>query len=207
MQNRRWLAATAVATLLMTTGCASTAPQTQSGPNSESAHVMPDGTAMSGSEHEDHEAEHENEHGPSAAAQMICAGQVVTAVANVLELGREVSPSSSWQKPMFTCTYEIAGQPLVLSVHDATNQAEGEEYFVALQNSMDNAATIEGTLGLGMRSFSTGEGIVAFMRDGKTLLVDATALPAGLGADKTTTQSQAAYAIATAVLVCWVEHN
>ena len=62
MQNRRWLAATAVATLLMT-GCASTAPQTQSGPNPESAHVMPDGTVMSGSEHQDHEAEHENETG------------------------------------------------------------------------------------------------------------------------------------------------
>ena len=206
MQNRRWLAATAVATLLMT-GCATTAPQAQSGPNPESAHVMSDGAVMSGSEHEDHEAAHQNEHGPSAAAQMICAGQVVTAVANVLELGSEVSPSSSWEKPMFTCTYDIDGQPLVLSVHDATNQAEGEEHFAALQNSTDNAATIEGTLGLGMRSLSTGEGIIAFMRDGKTLLVDATALPAGLGADKTTTQAQAAYSIATAVLVCWVEHD
>lgn len=206
MQNRRWLVATAAATLLIT-GCAGTAPQTQVGSNPESAHVMPDGTTMSGAEHEDHEAAHENEHGPSAAAQMICAGQVVTAVTNVLGLGSEVSPSSSWEKPMFTCTYEIDGKPLVLSVHDATNQAQGDEYFVGLQNSTDNAATIEGTLGLGMQSFSTGEGIVAFMRDGKTLLVDATALPTGLGADKTTTQSQAAYAIATAVLLCWVEHS
>jgi hypothetical protein len=206
MENTRWLAVTAVAALLMT-GCASTAPQTQLGPNPESSHVMPDGTAMSGSEHEGHEAQHENEYGPSGAAQMICAGQVVTAVTNVLGLGSEVSPSSSWQKPMFTCTYEIDGQPLVLSVHDATNQAEGEEYFAALQNSMDNAGTIEGSLGLGMPSFSTGEGIVAFIRDGKTLLVDATALPAGLGADKTTTRSQAAYALATAVLLCWVEHD
>lgn len=206
MRNRRWLVVAAVAMLMMT-GCAGTATQTQVGSNPESDHVMPDGTVMSGSEHEDHEAEHENEHGPSAAAQMICAGQVVTAVANVLGLGNEVSPSSSWEKPMLTCTYEIDGQPLVLSVHDATDQADGEEYFVGLQNSMDNAATIEGTLGLGMQSFSTGEGIVAFMRDGKTLLVDATALQAGLGHDKTTTRSQAAYAIATAVLICWVEHN
>ncbi len=108
---------------------------------------------------------------------------------------------------MFTCTYEIDGQPLMLSVHDATNQEAGNEYFAALQNRTDNAATLDGTLGLGMQSFSTGAGIVAFMRDGKTLLVDATALPAGLGADKTTTQSQAAYSIATAVLLCWVEHN
>lgn len=206
MHNRRWLVATAVTTLMLT-GCAGAAPAAQVGSNPEPAHVMPDGTVMSGAEHEDHEAEHENEHGPSAAAQMICAGQVVTAVANVLGLASEVSPSSSWEKPMFTCTYEIDGQPLSLSVHDATNQAEGDEYYLALQNSTDNATTIEGTLALGMRSFSTGEGIVAFMRDGKTLLVDATALPSELGEDKTTTQSQAAYAVATAVLLCWVEHN
>jgi hypothetical protein len=206
MQNRRWLAFSAVAALLLT-GCAGTAPQTPSGTNPESAHVMADGTTMSGSEHEDHEADHENEYGPSAAAQMICAGEVVTAVANILELGSKVSPSSSWEEPMFTCTYEIDGHPLVLSVHDATDEAEGEEYFATLQDGTDNAASIEGTLSLGVRSFSTGEGIVAFLRDGKTLLVDATALPATLGAEKTTTRSQAAYAIATAVLVCWVEHN
>lgn len=201
--------ATAVATLLMT-GCASTAPQTPAGPSAESAHVMPDGTVMSGSEHEeheDHEAAHENEHGPSAAAEMICAGQVVTAVANILGLESEVSPSSSWEKPMFTCTYEIDGRPLVLSVHDAADEAEGEEHFAVVQNSVDDAAPIEGSLSLGMRSFSTGEGIVAFMRDGKTLMVDATALPAELGVDDSTTRSQAAYAIATAVLICWVEHD
>jgi hypothetical protein len=206
MKNKRWLAATAAATLLMT-GCAGTSPQAASGPNPESSHVMSDGTTMSGSEHEGHAAELQNEYGPSEAAQMICAGQVVTSVANVLELENEISPSSSWDEPMFTCTYEIDGEPLVLSVHDATNQADGDEYFASLQNSTPNAAALEGTLGLGMRSFSTGEGIVAFMRDGKTLLVDATALPARLGADKTTTQSQAAYSVATAVLICWVEHD
>jgi hypothetical protein len=169
--------------------------------------MMPDGRAMSGSEHQGHHAEHQNEQGPSDAAQMICAGQVVTAVANVLGLESDVFHSSSWEKPMFTCTYQIDGKPLVLSVHDATDETEGQEHFAALKNGFDNAEKIEGMASLGMPSFSNGEGIVAFVRDGKTLLVDATALPNGLGANKTTTQSEAAYALASAVLVCWVEHN
>ena len=206
MEHRTWLGAIAVACLLMT-GCAAAAPQTPVSLNPESSHTMPDGTEMSGSEHEGHDAEHQNEYGPSEAAQMICAGQVVASVASVLGLEAEVAPSSSWEKPMFTCTYEIDGKPLVLSVHDATDEAEGKEHFAALQNSIHNAEKIDGMAGLGMPSFTNGEGIVAFVRDGKTLLVDATALPSGLGANRTNTQSEAAYALASAVLVCWVEHN
>lgn len=206
MKHRTLLAAFALASLLMT-GCAATAPGTQGDPHPDSSHVMPDGTEMSGSEHEGHDAENQNEHGPSEAAQMICAGQVVTAVASVLGLENKAFSSSTWEEPMFTCTYQIDGKPLVLSVHDATDEGEGQEHFAALQNSIANAETIKGMAGLGMPSFSTGEGIVAFVRDGKTLLVDATALPTGLGANGTKTQSEVAYALASAVLVCWVEHN
>jgi len=138
---------------------------------------------------------------------MICSGQVVTAVASVLGLEAEVSPSSSWQEPIFTCTYEIDGKPLVLSVHDAATEAEGGEHFAGLQDSIDNAQKIEGMAGLGMPSLSTGTGIVAFVRDGKTLVVDATALPSGTGANGEKTPSEAAYALASAVLVCWVAHD
>lgn len=205
MKHKTWLGAIAIASLLMT-GCTATATETLESPGAGTSHVMPDGTAMSGSEHEGH-AELQNEDGPSEAAQMICAGQVVTAVAGVLELESEVAPSSSWEKPTFTCTYEVDGNPLVLSVHDATNEAEGHEHFTALQKNLGNAESIDGMAGLGMPSFSNGEGIVAFVRDGKTLLVDATALPSGLGADRTTTRSEAAYALASAILVCWVEHG
>ncbi|MFD4422067.1 hypothetical protein ACFWN7_11265 [Agromyces sp. NPDC058484] len=206
MERRTWLGAIAVASLLMT-GCAASAAEAPESPNPGPSHTMPDGTVMSGSEHEAHDARPENEHGPSEAAQMVCAGQVVTAVAGVLGLEAEVSPTSSWEKPMFTCTYEIDGRPLVLSVHDATDEAEGRAHFADLQNSLDDAEEIEGMAGLGMPSFSTGTGIVAFVRDGKTLLVDATALPSGLGANGSKTQSEAAYALASAVLVCWVEHD
>lgn len=205
MKHRTWLAAIAAASLLMT-GCAVTDPAPPVSADQESSHLMPDGTAMPGSEHDGHGAA-QNPNGPSEAAQMICDGQVVTAVGRILGLESEVVPSSSWEQPFFTCTYSIDGDPLVLSVHDATDEAEGLEHFAAAQMSVDGAEKIEGMAGLGMPSFSDGEGIVAFVREGKTLLVDATALPSELGATGTSTRHDAAYALASAVLVCWVEHD
>ena len=206
MDRKMWLGALAVVSLLMT-GCAAPASDSRPSPDPEASHSMPDGTEMSGSEHGAEESEHENTDGPSDAARMICAGQVVGDVTDVLGLDGELSPSSSWDKPMFTCTYDIDGNPLVLSVHDATDVDEGKKYFVALKESYGNAEEIKGMAGLGMPSFSTGDGIVAFVRDGKTLLVDATALSNGLGPDGTRTQSEAAYTLASAVLVCWVGHT
>ncbi|GAB3526693.1 hypothetical protein [Arthrobacter monumenti] len=206
MGSRKLFGAIAIASLLMT-GCAATASDAPESPSPQASHTMADGTTMSGAEHGEHQPEHQNVHGPSEAARMICSGQVVQSVGDVLGLEGELTPSSSWDKPMFTCTYEIDGKPLVLSVHDATNEAEGKKHFTELQKSTDNAKTIKGMLGLGLPSFSTGDGVVAFLRDGKTLLVDATALPDGLGPNGSKTQDDAAYALASAVLVCWIDHT
>ena len=70
--------------------------------------------------------------------------------------------------------------PLVLSVHDTPDAAVGEAHFADQQAGLD-AEEIEGLLGLGLRRSLTGDGVVGFLRDGKTLEVDATALPDGLG--------------------------
>ncbi|MCH1883879.1 hypothetical protein [Agrococcus sp. ARC_14] len=207
MTRTTWIGAVAVAAMLLT-GCASAAEPAAPAP--EPSHTMPDGTVMSGAEHEGHEgddahASHQSDvEEPSDAARMICAGQVVTAVTATLRLDEEIVPSSTWDAPMFTCTYDVDGAPLVLSVHDTTDPAAGEEHYAALQSSV-GAHDIDGLLGLGLPSFSNDEGIVSFLRDGKTLVVDATALPEGFAGDMT--QDQAAYAIATAVLGCWVEHD
>ncbi|WP_207457431.1 hypothetical protein [Desertivibrio insolitus] len=202
MPRTTWLAALAAASLLLT-GCGA---QAQAAPAAEPSHVMPDGSVMPGAEHGDHGA-HESEYGPSEAAQMICDGQVVTAVGEILGVDAAPVPSSTWQEPTFTCSYDVDGAPLVLSVHDATEVAEGEAHFSELQGSLAGAETIPGLAGLGMPAFSTGDGVVGFLRDGKTLLVDATALPDGLGASGTKTRDDVAYGTAAAVLVCWVEHD
>ena len=205
MVRTSWLGAIAVASLMLT-GCAASAAAPPQSAVSEAPHTMPDGTAMPGSEHAAHGAGDQGAHGPSEAALMVCDGQVVHAVAAILGLEEAAVPTSSWDAPTFACTYDVDGAPLVLSVHDAADAAVGEQHFAELQRSFGDAEEIEGLLGLGMPAFTTGDGIVAFLRDGKTLLVDATALPSGL-ADGTRTRGEAAYALASAVLVCWVEHD
>lgn len=236
MYRRKWFGVIAIASLLMTgCGAAASespeSPKPQSShtmadgtvmsgseheghePEPEASHTMADGSVMSGAEHgadgsgdQAQAPEHQTNNGPSEAARMVCTGQVVTNVGDIIGVEGELSPSSSWDKPMFTCTYEIDGKPLVLSVHDATDEATGKKHFADLQKSFDNAKDIEGMAGLGMPSFATGDGHVAFLRDGKTLLVDTTALPDGLGPNGSKTQHDAAYALASAVLVCWVDH-
>ncbi|WP_347754275.1 hypothetical protein [Agrococcus sp. ProA11] len=221
MARMTWIGTIAIAAMLVT-GCAATAAPAEE-PTPAASHTMPDGTVMDGAEHGEHSSDETHtmpdgtvmdgaEHGehassdtePSEAAAMICGGQVATAVEATFRLDSAVTPSSAWDAPMFTCTYEIEGAPLELSVHDTTDVAAGEEHYGELQRTLD-ADDIEGLLGLGLPSFSNDEGIVAFLRDGKTLVVDATALPNGFAGDMT--QGEAAYAIATAVLGCWVEHD
>lgn len=193
-----------VAAAMLVTGCAtSAAPGQEAAP--EPSHTMPDGTAMSGAEHDDQAAHASSDGEPSPAAQMICAGQVVGAVTGIFGLDADAVGEPSWDAPMYTCTYEIDGAPVVLSVHDTADAAAGQEHFDATQEGL-GAERIEGMLGLGLPSFSTGDGIVGFLRDGKTLTVDATALPAGFG-DGSRTQDGAAYALASAVLTCWIEHD
>lgn len=226
-----WLPAIAIGALVLS-GCAATASESPADPPAQSApqapapsHTMPDGTVMEGAEHGDH-GDHEQgaaeqatdsqasdgqpgaegtAQEPSHAATMICGGQVSTAAAVIFDLDAEPEPTSSWDAPTFTCTYEVDGAPVVLTVHDTADAAAGLEHFDATQRGL-GAEEIEGMLGLGLPSFSTGDGVVGFLRDGRTLTVDATALPEGFG-DGTRTADGAAYALASAVLTCWVEHD
>lgn len=200
------MGAIVVASLLMT-GCAASAAEPPTSASTEPSHTMPDGTVMDGADHGAHPAEPAATAAadPSHAALMVCDGQVESAIASMLEVEGDIAPTPSWEAPMFSCSYDIDGAPLVLSVHDATDLDDGEQHFDETQASL-GADDIEGMLGLGLPSFSTGDGVVGFLRDGKTLLVDATALPDSL-AGGAMTRDGAAYAAASAVLVCWVEHD
>lgn len=202
MLRKTWMGAIVVASLLVT-GCAASAAPAPESPSPEASHTMPDGTVMAGDEHGAHGSGSAE---PSEAAGMICAGQVSGAITSMLDLEAEVEPTSTWNAPMYTCAYDIDGAPLILSVHDTTDLAAGEAHFAELQGSVEGARDIEGLLALGMPSFTTDAGIVAFLRDGKTLTVDATRLPDEL-AGGTMTRDEVAYAVASAVLVCWVEHD
>ncbi len=214
MNRTSWLGTIAVASVLLA-GCSAPTADTQSTP--EVQHTMADGTVMSGAEHGEQsgaEADDDQKNadaasvaGPSDAARMVCSGQVTTNVKGIFGLKTTPEPSSAWTKPEFTCTYDIDGAPLVLTVHDDTDEAEGKKYFDELEASSSGAENLKGMFALDMPAFSTGEGEVAFLKDGKTLHVDATKLPGKLGPEGDVTQSDAAYSVAMAVLACWTDHT
>ncbi|WP_306232015.1 hypothetical protein [Agrococcus beijingensis] len=209
-RTNRLVALAVGAAALLLTGCASATASPAASPSpapssTEASHAMPDGSTMSGAEHGGDSGDAVVAAEPSAAAQMICGGQVVTAVAAIFGIPGVDAPESSWQAPTYTCTFDIDGAPLELTVHDTADAAAGQAHFDQLQESL-GADDIEGLLGLGLPSFSTGEGVVGFLKDGRTLTVDATAVPDGF-AGGSRTQEGAAYAVASAVLTCWVQHD
>ncbi|MDN5856714.1 MAG: hypothetical protein L0K86_28530 [Actinomycetia bacterium] len=173
----------------------------------EATHTMADGTVMDGSMHHDDDPEPGSEPaGPSDAARMVFTGQVVDAVTRIMGLDEVAEPSSSWDRPTFTCTFELAAGPLVLSVHDATRPAAGRDHFRSLRASQPGAQAIKGVYSLGLPAYETADGTVAFVKDGKTLEVDATRLTGDLGAEGDMTSPEIAYAVAASVLACWTEH-
>lgn len=207
---RPWTAL--VAALFLLGGCASTGDSNAQRPSEK--HTMPDGTVMKGPTHvhdDSHSHGEEDEPGqavgPSQAARMVCTGQVVDDVTRIMGLATPAEPMSSWKKPEFTCTFDLDAGPLVLSVHDATDVPDGQQHFRTMQASHADAEPIRGVYSLGLPAYETADGTVAFVKDGKTLEVDASDLTGKLGVQKDMTRAEIAYAVATSVLACWTEHG
>lgn len=201
--------------LLAGCGAAADTPDAAGDGGSGETHVMPDGTVMEGPTHihddshshgEPDAAEAEDAVGPSETATMICGGSVAADVARLTGIDDLPEPSSTWQSPMFRCTFELPDGPLVLSVHDVDDLDEGKAHFAARREALAPVKALKGMYGLGLPAFETGNGVAAFIREGKTLEVDATALPGSLGPKGTLDQADLAYAVATSVLACWTEH-
>jgi hypothetical protein len=173
-------------------------------------HTMSDGTVMGGETHV-HDDSHDHgsadaASGPSAAAKMVCAGQVVEDVTRIMDLNTSVQPTSTWKDPMFTCTFDLDQGPLVLEVHDAEHRASGMAHFQTLRTGQEGAVPLRGVYSLGLPAFETRSGTVAFVKDGKTLEVDASRLTGRLGTEGEKNRMELAYAVATSVLACWTEH-
>lgn len=205
-------AVAATASLALFAGCSSTGV-TASGEPADT-HTMSDGTVMEGSRHV-HDDSHDHggseateEVGPSKAARMVCTGQVVDDVTRIMGLDDTAAPSSQWQEPVFTCTFDLPAGPLVLTVHDAEDVDVGRDHFRAQRASRTNAEPIKGVYSLGLPAYETAAGVVSFVRDGKTLEVDATGLSGGpFGVHQDMDRAGVAYAVATSVLACWTQHD
>jgi hypothetical protein len=201
----------AAAMLLLLTGCGATETGTGAAEPGEGSHTMSDGTVMEGETHihddsHDHESEDSSAGGPSPAAEMVCTGQVVDDVTRIMGLDAAVEPASSWEDPMYTCTFDLDQGPLVLRVHDATDRASGMAHFQTLRTGQDDAVPLRGVYSLGLPAYETRSGTVAFVKDGKTLEVDASRLTGRLGSEGEKDRTELAYAVATSVLACWTEH-
>jgi hypothetical protein len=141
---------------------------------------------------------------PSASARMICGTEIRHAVERTFALSAPPPAASTWTHRMFGCTYDLPNGSLRLTVDDATDPNVGRGYFTGLRSQLTGSATIQGAEALGFPAFETPDGNVVFLKDGKTLRVDASsvprqALPTGFS------REEAAYGIAAAIIACWKE--
>ncbi len=197
------LLATLATVALLATGCGSTTTH-QAGPAGH--HATPGQSGQSGMAGMPGMSAADMKAGraPSKTASMVCGAEIRGAVKRTFALSHAPSSTHTWSHRLFTCTYALPGGPLRLSVKDLTDRKAGRAHFDGLRSSLAGARRIAGMASLGFPSFETASGNVVFLKDGKTLRVDATrvsrsALPAHFS------RQEAAYGVAAAVIACWTE--
>jgi hypothetical protein len=210
--RRTALAVALASATLFITGCVS-----GTATSSSATHAMPDGSVMSGSSmpaeqpsaprtegSEPMAADGRGASGPSGAASMICGEETRQAVRRSLGLRRTPLGLHSWNHQLFSCTYQLNAGDLRLSVQDLDQTRRGRAHFARLRHRLAGATDIQGLANFGFPAFQTPRGDVVFLKDHKTLWVDATRLttrdlPSG------ETRPDVAYGIASAVIGCWTE--
>jgi hypothetical protein len=145
--------------------------------------------------------------GPSETARMVCEeDEIRDAVKRAFQMPDEPTSSHTWRSSgrVYACRWSVPQGTLRMTVQDATDPKAGRAYFDRLRGSLDGARPIRGMDNFGFPAFETAAGDVVFIKDGKTLHVDATRLPdASLPADFS--RSEVAYSVASAVIACWTE--
>lgn len=142
---------------------------------------------------------------PSDPASMICGLEIQDAVKRTFAMSSQPTGADSWSrsKRMFSCDWSVRGGTLAMSVQDALDENTGRTYFDKLKSRLDGTK-INGMESFGFPAFQTSGGDVVFLKDGKTLQVDATRLPAA-SLPKGFARGEVAYSVASAVIACWSE--
>jgi hypothetical protein len=205
--NRRTALAVAALPLVVATvaGCGST-----SSSKPGDTHVMSDGQTMSGSSMAGMQGRHgttasgAGAAGPSEGAAMVCGEEIRSAVGHTLQLASVPRGLHAWSHHMFRCSYLVGAGELRLSVKDLDAGGPGRAYFDALHGRLPHASYLHGVEALGFPSFETREGDVVFLKDHKTLWVDASRLSQS-GLPRGMSRTEVAYGVASAVIACWSE--
>ena len=133
---------------------------------------------------------------------MVCEDEIHDAVQQTFGLAALPAGTSTWQDGLFTCTYRLPSGPLTLTVNDALAAAGGRSYFNDLRDFDGAPPLLQGLQAFGLPSYETADGRVVFLKDGKTLAVDAGRLPKVAGPDGQS-RTDVAYAVAADVIGCW----
>jgi hypothetical protein len=200
MRTPRLLASLAVVGVLAA-GCGGTTGSGAVGSTAPASSASPSADGSSGMDMDMGSADK-----PSAPAAMICGEEIQDAVRRAFAMTDDPAGTSSWdrERRVYSCSWRVPGGRLAMSVQDATQVKAGRAHFDALRTGLTGAKAITGMESLGFPSFDTPSGNVVFLKDGKTLRVDASslsedALPQGF------TRSETAYSVAAAVIACWTE--
>lgn len=175
-------------------------------------HVMSDGSTMSdrqmsgmsatsGPSPDAVEASHA---GPSDTASMICGNEIAGAVQRSFARPSPPRGVSHWAPPVFACSWALPHSALRMQVADLSKATGGRAWYDDLRGRLPGVRTIKGLQNFGFPAFETRRGDVVFLKEGKTLWVDAskiasTDLPHGFS------RTDTAYAVAAAVIGCWTE--
>lgn len=190
------LSVTLIAVAALLCGCSGQPAGTPSAaPSASGTHTMPNGMVMKDSA---------MSAAPSAAAKMICGAEAARSVQRNLELSTSPQGNHTWHAMTYTCTYPVGTGNLALSVKDLDSPSEGKAWFEATRARLGQAKAITGMANFGFPAVETATGKVAFLKDSKTLVVDASGIPAASLPSGATRQG-VAYAIASGIIACWSE--
>ncbi|NUP49662.1 MAG: hypothetical protein HOW97_20480 [Catenulispora sp.] len=142
--------------------------------------------------------------GPSAAALMVCGPEIRKALTTALGLTTAPTVTATWADHLYTCTYRLPTGRLVLSVKESPDSTTANTYYADLRRQLGDTHPLTGAQGLGNPGYESPGGTVVILKDGKTLTVDATGMPATSGPAKTS-RMDLAYEITTDILGCWSE--
>lgn len=182
---------------LLLTGCAAAHAQdaaAEAGASMKAGMSMPVAASVPAAESSDV--------GPSQSARMVCAPEIRRDVATTLGTSTQPSAFATWSQHLYTCTYHWSAGNLILAVKELSDVPTARRYFEGLRLRIGPTKSIQGLASLGLPGYETTNGIVVFLKDDKTLLVDATALPELVGSNLVP-RTDFAYQIATDVLGCW----
>lgn len=140
--------------------------------------------------------------GPSASALMVCGTEIQGAVETILAATPAPTTTTTWADHLYTCTYHLSSDTLVLSVKESPDAASANTYLTTLQHQLGSTTALTASEGLGNPGFQDTAGNVVVLKDDKTLHVDATGLAAASGPSKLT-RADVAYEVTTDILGCW----